>query len=158
MIVLLFIIFLVTFIKAQPCENSASIDITTGNKFRDGSFVYNHITFPANLVYEQNVTGEFRTFGCLCNVRKCFRKCCELGEVLDMSTRSCVESPKDDKLLVKGLELFYMNAYQKTVFVDKVFTLIYGWPCQRPNVYIEDSDWFVQEVSTFLLFLDKLIR
>lgn len=147
MITPLYIIFLVTLIKAQPCEDSARIDITAGRKFSDGSIVYNHITFPANLVFEQNVTGEFRIFGCVCRVRRCFRKCCELGKVLNIKTKNCVESPKEDKLLVSGLNLHYMNAYQKTVEVDKGFTLIYGWPCRRPNVYVEDSDWFVQEVN-----------
>lgn len=154
MIIPLYIIFLVTFIKAQPCENSARIDITAGSKFHDGSIVYNHITFPANVVFEQNVTGELRIFGCVCAVTNCLRKCCELGKVMDLKTKTCVESPKEDKLLINGLELHYKNAYRKTVVVDKEFTLFYGWPCQRPNIYREDSDWFVQEViiSTYFIF------
>lgn len=152
MIVLLCLVLLVNCIRGQPCENSASIDITTGEKFRDGSFVYNQITFPANLVFDQNDTGEFRSYGCLCNVRKCFRKCCEVGKVMNMVTKSCDEAPEDDILKAKGLKLYYMNAYQKTVLIDKAFTLFYGWPCQRPNVYIEDSSWYVQEVSSLFDF------
>lgn len=146
MIVPLYIIFLVAFVKAQPCEDSGKIDITAGRKFHDGSIVYNHITFPPNFVFEQNITGEFRIFGCICEVTKCLRKCCELGKVLDTGTKKCIESPKEDKLLVNGLRLHYMKTYQRTVAVDKDFTLFYGWPCRPSTVYIEDSDWFVQEV------------
>lgn len=158
MIAPLYIIFLVTFIKGQPCEDSATIDITTGRKFQDGSVVYNHISFPANLVFERNVSGEFRIYGCVCRVRSCFRKCCELSKVMNIKTKSCVDSPKDDKLLISGLDLYYMNAYQKNVAVDKDFTLFFGWPCRRPNVYIEDSDWFVQEVIIYNYFICNKLK
>lgn len=147
MIVPLYIIFLVTFIKAQPCEDSAAVDITAGRKFSDGSILYNNkITFPTNFVFEKNVTGEIRIFGCICEVTHCFRKCCELGKIMDLKTKSCIESPEEDELLIHGLDLHYLNAYKTTVVVNNDFALFYGWPCRRPNVYIEDSDWFVQEV------------
>lgn len=154
MIVLLYMTLLVAFIKAQPCEDSGAIDITSGHKFHDGSIIYNHTIFPPNFVFEQNVTGEFKIFGCICEVTKCLRKCCELGKVLDIVTKSCIEAPNEDKLSINGLELYYMNTYQKTVIVDKDFTLFYGRPCRPSTGYIEDSDWFVQEVIiSFFYFI-----
>nr|XP_034831890.1 probable G-protein coupled receptor Mth-like 3 isoform X1 [Maniola hyperantus] len=143
MLILIFVqLFLVT--NAKLCDEKNSVDLTNAN-FYDGTYVEDGVRFPPDYVYTNNISGEIKNYGCLCESRKCFRKCCPLGEVLGKinGTKSCIESY--DVLLEKGLNVSFMDTFKRTVkLVDEEFSLIYGIPCNG-EVFMEFNMWTVQE-------------
>ncbi|XP_056629654.1 G-protein coupled receptor Mth2-like isoform X3 [Diorhabda sublineata] len=71
------------------CENS--VDITDG--IRSGTNITkDDITYTEKNYFVQGDSIK----GCICNVKQCIRKCCDEGEVMNMTTRTCVADKSSD--------------------------------------------------------------
>lgn len=149
MFLLLIFFFVAAGANAQPCLDYQSVDISGVNSSEDGSIIQDGVVFPPKYVYSKIVDGEMRTFGCLCQAKNCFRKCCPIGSVFYQ--KNCTEMAHRDVLTTDGLDLFYGHDLRKKMKVDSIFDLLYGKPCRE--VYLEDKKWYVQEVNTFFTFL-----
>ncbi|XP_045516279.1 G-protein coupled receptor Mth2-like isoform X3 [Pieris brassicae] len=140
-IFLLINLFCVINVRGQLCSADYRMNLTGLDVFSDGSIVKNGIRFPPNEIFSLNVSGDFETFGCPCELRNCFRKCCPLGQV--MVNRSCVEMYD---VLQKELRLHYYDNHIASVDLEKSdqFAVLTGIPCDW-NVYKEDDGpWYVQ--------------
>ncbi|CAK9798341.1 G-protein coupled receptor Mth2 [Anthophora quadrimaculata] len=60
------------------------------DRLKNGSLVYNKLVYPAGLY---RVYGNV-TYGCLCNLRECLKKCCKQNEILGEGDRpNCTRLP-----------------------------------------------------------------
>lgn len=74
-----------SFVEALNCD--IFVDITDGT--RDGNTITkNGITYTPENYFEDQSTVK----GCICNVIQCVRKCCEDGQVMNLTTRKCVRN------------------------------------------------------------------
>lgn len=144
--VLLFLLYFVL-ASGQPCDDNFSIDVSNGDTFRDGSVIHKGIRYPPSYVFKKNVSGEFKTYGCLCELRKCVRKCCEVGSAYNLRKKICTNNETDDLIENYGFNISFREDFVKNVaLVVSGFGLVYG----KPNCagYIEERDlWHLQEVS-----------
>lgn len=61
------------------------VDITDG--YREGSsIVKNGIKYTPDNYFQLGETIQ----GCICNVKKCLRRCCSDGQAIDLETKRCV--------------------------------------------------------------------
>lgn len=150
MLILLLLLYPVA--SAKLCDEKNSVDLSDAILFQDGTLVKDGVRFPPGYVFAKNISGEERKFGCLCERRNCFHKCCPLGEVLlkRNGIKSCIKNY--DVFLDKGLNVSYKDNFKRTVRLDGGgFSLIYGLPCNG-HVFLERKKWFVQEVSALFIF------
>lgn len=146
---LLLLFFVAACASEQPCLDHQSVDISAAKTSEDGSIVQDGVVFPPKYVYSKKVDGELRKFGCLCQTKDCFRKCCPLGFVF--FGRNCTKLLDKDLLLNKGVDTHYKSRFSKNVDLNKSFDLLHGKPCDA--VYMEDSAWFIQEVNIAFISL-----
>lgn len=143
--ILFLILLYVCEFNSQPCEDKNSIDISDGI-LKDGKIFKNGLAFPPKYVYKKNFNGVNETRGCVCDVKNCLRKCCPMGSVI--YGRNCTQMTDKDIIMNEGLDIFFMNAFQRRIKFDKFedLFLVYGRPCK--SVYKEDDGpWFVQKVN-----------
>ncbi|CAG9561720.1 unnamed protein product [Danaus chrysippus] len=148
---LLFIKILLVFsVNGQLCDEKNTVDLTLAKSLEDGIIVSDGEKFSPGYIYRRNDTDGEKIFGCLCQGKRCFRKCCPPGKVYQRSQegRKCIDH--EDIVQTKGLDVYFMNNYKKTI--DVVHTpgifFLYGIPCDG-DVYLEDNgEWFIQETST----------
>lgn len=143
--ILLLILFNFISVNCQPCSDVNSVDITDG-EVHSGTVLKDGVLYPSDFVFAKNVSGEVKTFGCLCEVKNCFRKCCPVGTV--MRARQCVASTEADQLQNNGIDLHFFNSFKKNVRLNSSqFVLVDGKPCD--GMYREIEKWYVQTVSWF---------
>ncbi|XP_072949445.1 G-protein coupled receptor Mth2-like isoform X2 [Epargyreus clarus] len=136
----LFMVLFFSCINGQPCEDIASIELK-GDLLSDGSILHDGINFPPKYVYSKNISGEIKTFGCVCEIRSCLRKCCEIGYAF--YNRTCTKLPNFDKIGNNGVKLHYRTEYSRTVGLQSAdYFVMYGRP--SPFMYRE-ANWYVQE-------------
>ncbi|XP_062525808.1 G-protein coupled receptor Mth isoform X4 [Bombyx mori] len=126
------------------CDTKDSVDITNGELLSNGTILSNGILYPPKHVYFNNET--LRTYGCVCKVKNCVRKCCSIGSVMYMNStfKSCAYLPDEGIMMNRGFNLHYVNRVKKNVKLnDSDFGYVYGKPCD--DVYLEDKSWFLQE-------------
>ena len=144
---LLLLFFVAACASEQPCLDYQSVDISDVKTSEDGSIVQDGVVFPPKYVYSKKVDGVVKKFGCLCQTKDCFRKCCPLGSVY--VGRNCTVLPDKDVLLNNGVHTYFKSKFKKTVDLkNKSFDLLYGKACQP--MYMEDSKWFIQDVNILL--------
>lgn len=140
--IFLYIFIYITIVNGQPCSEVNSVDITDGKTF-DGTIIKDGVTYLPKHVFEKNVSGEIMTFGCLCDIKNCFRKCCPIGSV--MLARKCVLMPEADELLTEGIDLHFFNSFKKNTGLNSsLFVVFDGKPCGA--IYREIEKWYIQEV------------
>ncbi|XP_050350690.1 G-protein coupled receptor Mth-like isoform X1 [Nymphalis io] len=145
--VIIFIeLFYFLFVNGQPCSDGNSLDLTNAEHF-EGGLIKDGVHFPPNYIYTKNVSGEIKTFGCVCEFKNCFRKCCPLGQVflLNHLGKLCID--EYDIIQTNGLNVSYINQFRGTVNINDTdkHVLFNGTPCDG-HVYIEDREkWFIQE-------------
>ncbi|XP_046965758.1 uncharacterized protein LOC124534112 [Vanessa cardui] len=141
-------LFYFLYVSGQPCSDGNSLDLTNAESY-EGGLIKDGVRFPPNYVYTKNVSGEIKTFGCVCELKKCFRKCCPLGQVFlkNPSGKKCVD--EYDIIQTNGLNVSYINQFKDTVNLNETdkYMLFHGTPCGG-RVYIEDREkWFIQEIA-----------
>lgn len=67
----------------KPCPKSLARNISSGIREPGGLIKHDGVVYPKSHYFLENGT----LFGCVCNVAKCARKCCPLGE--KMNNRVC---------------------------------------------------------------------
>lgn len=82
--VFILVLLPVTAVLSQDIKCNVTIDITMGVK-EGTSIIFDGITYDESNYF---VSGN-EIKGCICNVKKCIRKCCREGEVLNVTSRSC---------------------------------------------------------------------
>nr|AEM43038.1 methuselah-like protein 10 [Bombyx mori] len=134
------------------CDTKDSVDITNGELLSNGTILSNGILYPPKHVYFNNET--LRTYGCVCKVKNCVRKCCSIGSVMYMNStfKSCAYLPDEGIMMNRGFNLHYVNRVKKNVKLnDSDFGYVYGKPCD--DVYLEDKSWFLQEKILNIILL-----
>lgn len=146
MILLILSMLFLTIVNGQPCSDINSVDITNGEAFHDGTVVKDGVTYLPKYVFAKNVSGENKTFGCLCDVKNCFRKCCPIGSVMNKTSRMCQFDPEFDELLKNGIDLHFFNSLKENVgLASSYFAIVNGLPgCP---IYRETAKWYIQQVS-----------
>lgn len=71
------------------------------NKFENGSIMYNKLVYPAE---SYQVFGN-KTYGCICNLQSCLRKCCKRNEILGEGIRPNCTPLSNESLIQKSLVL-----------------------------------------------------
>ncbi|XP_053609576.1 G-protein coupled receptor Mth2-like isoform X2 [Plodia interpunctella] len=142
----------------EPCNDSLTVDITNNSVFfGDGSVFHKEISdelrnligvaYPKNLIFEKNINDETRILGCVCELKPCFRKCCPLGWVV--YKKQCIEDFGQDLILNKGLDVFYLNNFEKNVDIRTgAFALLRTQQNGKPfycDVFKENRPWFMQK-------------
>ncbi|XP_076169622.1 G-protein coupled receptor Mth2-like [Ptiloglossa arizonensis] len=113
------------------------------DRLENGSLVHNHLVYPV---------GSYRdfgneTYGCVCNLQACLRKCCPRNEMLDDQPK-CTRLP--DRLLGSNLVLDrsqLSREIQNISSVDELFVLFEDMMCSEnttkymlePEQYSEDA-------------------
>ncbi|XP_065719424.2 probable G-protein coupled receptor Mth-like 3 isoform X2 [Drosophila suzukii] len=87
------------------CDFYDTVDITDGKKFSNGSYLYDSLLIPANLVGEYDFEilpdgtkkyGSRHMRGCACKLRPCIRFCCPHNH--KMKSSKCVGEMSTDEL------------------------------------------------------------
>nr|ABC24708.1 G protein-coupled receptor [Spodoptera frugiperda] len=151
---LLILFFVASCASEQPCPDSLSVDISDAESLKDGTIVKNGVIFPPNAVYTKNVGNTTRMFGCMCQTKDCFTKCCPLGQVIYQ--RNCTEMSDKDLLKNNGIDTFYMTDFRKHVDVKEKFNLVYGRLCK--GMFLEDSPWYVQEDGKLYVKIETSVK
>lgn len=97
--------------------------------------------------YNYTKTSDLSFSNCTCGMKKCFRKCCEVGYYVELPSKKCMKDPASDLLLNNGVDLYFHNSLKKNVHLHSYSAFVYGKPCEF--VYFEDYQWYLQEVSLY---------
>lgn len=149
MLSILVVLYLTVTASGHPCLEQESVDITNGTRLKDGFIQYGEDIFPPKYVFSTFENGQTKTFGCLCKLRKCFRKCCPLGSLF--YNKTCTNLPLLDSIDKDGLPLYDGRTLrgQKTLAAAG-FGLLVGKPYS--GCYIEDI-FFIQEVNALIILI-----
>ncbi|CAG9786891.1 unnamed protein product [Diatraea saccharalis] len=154
MIIILLIFALFDRVVTQSCIINVTKDITGAKLLKDNSFFVDGVLFPKKHVFERNVSGEMKTYGCICDLKKCFHKCCPLNQV--MYKKICTEMPGMDMIMNGDLSLNYVDSFKRSLDVNNSeFALVYGKPCSA--VYLEIQKWYLQEDGNLYVEMPNLI-
>lgn len=137
--------------ERTKCAHVLSVDITNGTKLNDGSIMRDEIIFSPDLqfVYDDQIRG------CVCNVRKCVRKCCESGmAVIDNKCKAYSGG-------------FPLTIHDKHVPLEEEhdFYIIHNKKCStggfyklEPLLYDEDVFYLQEDGSMFMPSDDKFLN
>nr|XP_022917476.1 G-protein coupled receptor Mth2-like isoform X9 [Onthophagus taurus] len=95
----------------NQCNVNVSVDITNSEHLHNEDRLYNNITFNPKTYFEDVKTG--RIYGCLCDFKKCVRKCCGVDEILNVKTKICEfnESYSDILQILNHFEYFQTEVH-----------------------------------------------
>ncbi|KAJ3662706.1 hypothetical protein Zmor_007041 [Zophobas morio] len=138
-----------------PCPKVLAINITGGTTDRNNSITKDGIVFEKNNYFVSNKT----TFGCVCNIMPCIRKCCRAEQ--KMVNRRC--GPRNNAsmsfLIYDGIVATNITPYYEH------FHLVYSKKCKRTKALINPykdlrDTFYVQANGTLFLphFTRKLRR
>lgn len=101
------LVFVYTVIASEtlPCPEVLTEDITIGTKLKNGSILWDGITFDKDKFYVKKNGERTQIRGCVCEYRKCIRKCCPWGEAYPMGEKKC------NKSIHELSENFYVPVY-----------------------------------------------
>lgn len=124
-ILIILVIQIKTILSDENCINN--IDITDG--VRSGTnIIKDGITYtPKDYFLIGNSTR-----GCICNIKKCVRKCCLDGETMDLEKKMCVPSSQTpfSNFSVYSIIVVPENRIcqevQTKVIIDEQFTIVEG--------------------------------
>ena len=119
--------------KDEPCDFFATINITDGQRFANGSIVYENIEYTKVLYSEYNfiitnltikLSVSTHTRGCLCLLKNCVRVCCLPGQIT--SKEVCV----DNEQYEVSVNLIKVNLESTPITIrEQDYGIIYGRPC-----------------------------
>lgn len=118
------------------CKYNVSVDITDGFKYDDGTdiIIKDNINYVPRYYYRL----DDRIYGCVCNVKICIRKCCQINMInLD---NSCVVSNDTLRIRTYRKEDFIE---EKTIDIDNYYLLNTKFCPQQK--YLLDPDNFYDQ-------------
>ncbi|CAG9856137.1 unnamed protein product [Phyllotreta striolata] len=104
-------------IFAEPCPDYLSVNITDGAPLDHDRLLKDGIVYDQKNYYRSG--GAI--FGCVCNLRRCLRKCCGKNEVFVNDT--CVESPG------RAISFPVYNLTQEQANASAGLFVVYGGRC-----------------------------
>lgn len=115
---------------------------------KNGSLLYDGIVYPADLHW----TDGNVTYGCICKLRDCIRKCCRDDEVLrkDLTKTVCQKIFHNDTMPAREIEDLRLSRKQMAEEVQHVgklkdhFLLLENFVCPA-GIYALDPDEFQEE-------------
>lgn len=122
--------------KDPRCSPSFSVILSLENS----SFFYNGIVYPAELRW----TDGNVTYGCICRLRNCIRKCCRNDEVLREKKNNyeiCQKMPQNDTELMTETPHLRLSRKQMTEEIQHIenlknlFHLVQDNTCPPGRVY-----------------------
>ncbi|XP_075977842.1 putative G-protein coupled receptor Mth-like 3 [Anticarsia gemmatalis] len=152
MLPIILILFLNEFVTGQPCEDVFSVDVTNGKRLKNGSVEKDGVVFPQKYVYSKFYSnGTLRKFGCLCEFKTCFRKCCPVGSV--MLGKNCTQLEDLDVIGSSGLELYNGSQFREKKTLEQTgFGVLIGRPYHQ--CYLEDLFLYIQQNGHLNVFVD----
>lgn len=129
---------------STPCPRVLTVDITAGrNQFSD--YIYwDGVLFPKDKYFSEYLNGSERFFGCICDIKPCFRKCCPFGHAFRGNSTNSQCRPSDHELSVNFTVPVY-NLTQELSVKDDYFHVIANSFCKEasyrlnPREYGEDT-------------------
>ncbi|VEN35604.1 unnamed protein product [Callosobruchus maculatus] len=120
----------------ELCKHWERVNISDVVRNR-GEIVKDGVRYTPEDYFQENGT----TWGCICHVKKCVRKCCESHKKVWNGTK-CVQDFRDN---------FQLTFYENVAVVDSAslsdFEVVFGAECAEDYVHIlpdTDSDIYVQ--------------
>lgn len=145
--------------KDAPCDFFSTIDISAGQRLRNGSILHNNIEYTKDLYAEYNyeitnltvkLSKPTHIRGCLCLLMDCVRFCCPPGQIT--KNEVCVDHDRNDVFVNATDE----NQELKLVNIrEQKYGLIYGKPCEK-MFQLDPADeptdeWVFLKVNTLIL-------
>ena len=126
-----------------PCFFFHTVNVTDGQRFDNGSYLYDGVIIPHkyigvyNYIYTDltvavRVAPHLR--GCICKMKSCINFCCPFGQIYS-SNATCIDMPNDAKWPTE-LNMTQSDGSLKTVNVLKQYAVVHFRPCE--NMYILD--------------------
>ncbi|XP_041979059.1 G-protein coupled receptor Mth2-like [Aricia agestis] len=140
MLKLIVLSVLVLKVLSNPCAEDQSVDVSSGERYSNGSIVHAGVEYTSGTWYQ----SENGTLGCPCLVRICLWKCC--GENQSYVNRSCQDTSSDEPFnppVYNGTELTEISAIHHFYYMHNI-------KCDK---YLVDSnssaeDMYLQENGT----------
>ncbi|CAG9856140.1 unnamed protein product [Phyllotreta striolata] len=119
--------------QPTPCHPSLTVDISAAEKSANRPDAFLH----DGLIYEKKdyfISENGTRLGCICNVKRCFRKCCPLGEY--MKREGILDHPPmndDEYACAPSNSTLSVNIHNKTTISDGLtmsnFSITVGKEC-----------------------------
>lgn len=143
--------------KQLPCEYRDSVNISSGTRDALGNIVHNGVVYTSQnfalinydyVDYDVRVDVANYYRGCICQVTKCVRLCCPIGQwyLSDGESTGCVDKSEDFPAKI----LANVTTTNETKLVNIIERKIYGFVPQKPcpALMIEDiEEWALDDVS-----------
>uniref|UniRef100_A0A6P7GYG7 Probable G-protein coupled receptor Mth-like 11 n=1 Tax=Diabrotica virgifera virgifera TaxID=50390 RepID=A0A6P7GYG7_DIAVI len=113
-----------------PCSKDSTVDITDGSKQKNQTIIKNGISFDRDNYFFDG--GKIR--GCVCNIKRCIRKCCVENEM--MVSKTCTHRRNET------IDLNFFNGtdpLNDTVLSD--FFIIFGRSCPKNHYPIKAESY-----------------
>ncbi|XP_050514671.1 G-protein coupled receptor Mth2-like isoform X5 [Diabrotica virgifera virgifera] len=128
-----------------PCSKDSTVDITDGSKQKNQTIIKNGISFDRDNYFFDG--GRIR--GCVCNIKRCIRKCCVENEM--MVSKTCTHRRNET------IDLNFFNGtdpLNDTVLSD--FFIIFGRSCPKNHYPIkaESYDYIMMQNDGQLYYSD----
>lgn len=151
--VIIYLIILISLVKSENelCSYQESVNITSGEKLKNGDIKFNKILFTKN--YYQNFNYELinntklytnnHIRGCICLIKTCVRFCCEKGSNLNPES-GCDDSsyeplPKE----IDWYEKFHVINGQQECGEEGLYSLDYGeWDLNDAGLVVVDDQQY----------------
>lgn len=129
-------------IQKYPCSKTLTIDISNGNKLDDGLIQHENITFNRHHYF----FDKEKILGCICNIKKCIRKCCNTDEIY--SSNICID--RKDEIF----NFTFFNGIEPSNDNINDFVIIFGSQCPGRHYYLitpdSSDDIFLQENGSLI--------
>lgn len=137
--------------SATPCPKQLTIDITNGRKLRNGVIYHSGVYFTKYKYFGEYVNSSYKIFGCICEYKKCFRKCCPFGQAFG-TNGSCTNA---NKTVTESFQVPVFNLTEQLNVSANHFHVVINKDCSQgayvlnPWEYGEDSHFLQSNGSLY---------
>lgn len=146
------------------CVFEDTVDLTASTKFSNGSYLYEGLLVPPQLIAEYDYIelfeGERKVVerhirGCVCKIKQCVKFCChpraDMYQTTADATPQCEDELNEELKYSPLLNITLRNSSRVVMHLLDEFVVQQGIPCQggymlMPHMYEEDQ-WELFEVS-----------
>ena len=123
------LLFLISIVYAQediPCLRQLSVNITDGEKQQDNSIIKDNVVYHTRDYYVE----DNATWGCLCNIKRCIRKC-------------CIADDPDSQVCNRQNSELSISIFDETHPINDLsvqnFSFVHGKICVKDHVLIQSE-------------------